>query len=47
MKLLQITIDDIDIDKLNIAYLRNFIGVVSQEPVLFNTTIEEVSLPIP
>uniref|UniRef100_A0A1I7X947 ABC transporter domain-containing protein n=1 Tax=Heterorhabditis bacteriophora TaxID=37862 RepID=A0A1I7X947_HETBA len=39
---LQITIDNIEIDKLNIEFLRNYIGVVSQEPMLFNTTIEQV-----
>ncbi|WKY07542.1 hypothetical protein Q1695_007198 [Nippostrongylus brasiliensis] len=36
-----ITIGGIRIDELNVRYLRNYIGVVSQEPVLFNTTIEE------
>ena len=28
-------------DEFNISYLRQIIGVVSQEPMLFNTTIEE------
>ncbi|KAJ1366073.1 Ubiquitin carboxyl-terminal hydrolase isozyme L1 [Parelaphostrongylus tenuis] len=37
----KITIDGVEIDKINIEFLRNFIGVVSQEPVLFNITIEE------
>ncbi|KAK6746818.1 hypothetical protein RB195_000213 [Necator americanus] len=37
----KITIDGVEIDKINIEFLRNYIGVVSQEPVLFNTTIEQ------
>ncbi|KAH7697576.1 multi-drug resistance protein 1, partial [Aphelenchoides avenae] len=37
----QISIDGHDISSLNIEYLRKLIGVVSQEPVLFNCTIEE------
>uniref|UniRef100_A0A3B4BAP2 Uncharacterized protein n=1 Tax=Periophthalmus magnuspinnatus TaxID=409849 RepID=A0A3B4BAP2_9GOBI len=36
-----ICIDDHDIRSLNIRYLREMIGVVSQEPVLFATTIAE------
>ncbi|XP_075067977.1 ATP-dependent translocase ABCB1 isoform X2 [Mixophyes fleayi] len=36
-----ITIDGQDIRNLNIKYLREIIGVVSQEPVLFDTTIAE------
>ncbi|XP_061530026.1 ATP-dependent translocase ABCB1-like isoform X5 [Phycodurus eques] len=36
-----ISIDDHDIRSLNIRYLRGMIGVVSQEPVLFATTIAE------
>jgi ABC-type multidrug transport system fused ATPase/permease subunit len=36
-----ITIDGRDIKKLNISWLRSNIGLVSQEPVLFNTTIFE------
>ncbi|XP_075067982.1 ATP-dependent translocase ABCB1 isoform X5 [Mixophyes fleayi] len=36
-----ITIDGQDIRNLNIRYLREIIGVVSQEPVLFDTTIAE------
>ncbi|ETN84651.1 ABC transporter transmembrane region [Necator americanus] len=39
----KITIDGVEIDKINIEFLRNYIGVVSQEPVLFNTTIEQAS----
>ena len=35
----QITIDGHDVQSLNLKWLRNNIGVVSQEPVLFNTTI--------
>ncbi|XP_063781220.1 ATP-dependent translocase ABCB1-like [Pseudophryne corroboree] len=36
-----ITIDGQDIRSLNVRYLREVIGVVSQEPVLFDTTIAE------
>ncbi|XP_061771598.1 ATP-dependent translocase ABCB1-like isoform X3 [Nerophis ophidion] len=36
-----IFIDDHDIHSLNVRYLREKIGVVSQEPVLFATTIAE------
>nr|XP_057939638.1 ATP-dependent translocase ABCB1-like isoform X3 [Doryrhamphus excisus] len=36
-----ISIDDHDIRSLNIRYLREMIGVVSQEPILFATTIAE------
>ncbi len=36
-----IYLDGIDIRKLNLNWLRSNIGVVSQEPVLFNTTIFE------
>ena len=36
---LQVTIDGHDVHSLNLKWLRNNIGVVSQEPVLFNTTI--------
>lgn len=38
---LQILIDGREIASLNIEYLRKLIGVVSQEPILFNCTIEE------
>ncbi|CAB3398373.1 unnamed protein product [Caenorhabditis bovis] len=34
-------IDGIAIEKFNTKYLRRLIGVVSQEPCLFNTTIEQ------
>lgn len=37
----EIRIDGNDITDININCLRNAIGVVSQEPVLFNCTIEE------
>ena len=37
----QVTIDGKDIASLNLKWLRQNIGVVSQEPVLFNTTIAE------
>ncbi|CAI4228037.1 unnamed protein product [Auanema sp. JU1783] len=36
-----ITIDGVKLEDYNIHSLRNLIGVVSQEPILFNTTIEE------
>ncbi|XP_044065308.1 ATP-binding cassette, sub-family B (MDR/TAP), member 4 isoform X2 [Siniperca chuatsi] len=36
-----VTIDGHDIRSLNIRYLREMIGVVSQEPILFATTIAE------
>ncbi|XP_021504025.1 phosphatidylcholine translocator ABCB4 isoform X2 [Meriones unguiculatus] len=36
-----ISIDGQDIRNLNVRYLREIIGVVSQEPVLFSTTIAE------
>ena len=39
-KLLQ-TLDDNDINALNVKWLRNQIGIVSQEPVLFDLTIRE------
>ncbi|XP_063781234.1 ATP-dependent translocase ABCB1-like [Pseudophryne corroboree] len=37
----EITVDGHDIRSLNVKWLRNNIGVVSQEPVLFGTTIGE------
>ena len=36
-----LTLDDIDISELNIQWLRNQIGLVSQEPVLFDRSIAE------
>uniref|UniRef100_A0A8C2Z594 ATP binding cassette subfamily B member 1 n=1 Tax=Cyclopterus lumpus TaxID=8103 RepID=A0A8C2Z594_CYCLU len=36
-----VTIDGHDIRSLNVRYLRDMIGVVSQEPILFATTIAE------
>ena len=37
----QVLIDGIDIKKYDLSYIRNFIGYVQQEPVLFNTSIKE------
>lgn len=37
----KILLDGTPIDQLNINWLRSQIGLVSQEPVLFNTTIRE------
>ncbi|XP_014287103.2 ATP-dependent translocase ABCB1 [Halyomorpha halys] len=37
----QILIGGVDIRKLNVSWLRNQISVVSQEPMLFDTSIEE------
>ena len=37
----QISLDGIDIRDLNISWLRNQIGIVSQEPVLFNVSVAE------
>jgi ABC-type multidrug transport system fused ATPase/permease subunit len=34
-------VDDNNVKELNVAWLRRHIGVVGQEPVLFNTTIAE------
>ena len=39
-KKIQIKIDDTDISSYNIHALRNLVGVVSQEPILFDATIE-------
>ncbi|PIC16950.1 hypothetical protein B9Z55_023366 [Caenorhabditis nigoni] len=36
-----ILIDGVELNRINLKKLRRVIGVVSQEPVLFNTTIEE------
>jgi len=36
-----VSLDGKDIEKLHLGWLRSQIGVVSQEPVLFNTTILE------
>ncbi|XP_063693781.1 ATP-dependent translocase ABCB1-like [Bolinopsis microptera] len=36
-----VTIDDIDIREINVAYLRQQMGLVSQEPILFDYSIEE------
>jgi ABC-type multidrug transport system fused ATPase/permease subunit len=37
----QVTIDGVDIREINVNHLRKHIGVVSQEPVLFATSIAE------
>ncbi|KAF2346766.1 ABC transporter-like, partial [Trinorchestia longiramus] len=37
----KITLDTVDLRELNLGWLRDQIGVVGQEPVLFDTTIEE------
>ena len=37
----QILIDGIDIKRYDLAYIRNFIGYVQQEPVLLNKSIKE------
>lgn len=37
----QVTVDGYDIRSLNLRWLRQHIGIVSQEPVLFDTTIAE------
>lgn len=34
-------LDGVDVSKLNVQWLRSHIGVVGQEPVLFDTTIRE------
>jgi ATP-binding cassette subfamily B (MDR/TAP) protein 11 len=36
-----VCIDNEDIKSFNIGHLRNLIGVVNQEPILFQTTIAE------
>jgi ABC-type multidrug transport system fused ATPase/permease subunit len=36
-----VEIDDIPVDQYNLSWLRQHIGVVSQEPILFQTTIKE------
>ena len=38
---MQVSIDGHDVRSLNVRCLREMIGVVSQEPVLFATTIAE------
>lgn len=37
----QVTVDNRNVRNWNVSWLRRFIGVVSQEPVLFATTIAE------
>lgn len=41
MSSIQVHLDGMDISKLNVQWLRSHIGVVGQEPVLFDTTIRE------
>jgi ABC-type multidrug transport system fused ATPase/permease subunit len=36
-----LTIDGHEVSELNIEYLRKLIGVVSQEPILFDCSIED------
>jgi ABC-type multidrug transport system fused ATPase/permease subunit len=36
-----VEIDGIAVDQYNLSWLRQHIGVVSQEPILFQTTIKE------
>uniref|UniRef100_A0AC35GD70 p-glycoprotein n=1 Tax=Panagrolaimus sp. PS1159 TaxID=55785 RepID=A0AC35GD70_9BILA len=36
-----VTIDGVDVRKLNIEHLRHVVGIVQQEPILFNDTIAE------
>jgi ABC-type multidrug transport system fused ATPase/permease subunit len=36
-----ITLDGVDLKEINVNSLRSIIGVVSQEPVLFNASVEE------
>ncbi|KAK0086065.1 hypothetical protein PV325_003921 [Microctonus aethiopoides] len=37
----QVLLDGVDISKLNVGWFRSYIGLVGQEPVLFDTTIRE------
>lgn len=37
----QVFLDSVDISKLNVSWMRSHIGLVGQEPVLFDTTIRE------
>ena len=39
--IMKVTVDGYDIRNLNLKWLREQIGVVSQEPILFATTIAE------
>jgi ABC-type multidrug transport system fused ATPase/permease subunit len=36
-----VEIDGVSVDQYNLSWLRQHIGVVSQEPILFHTTIRE------
>ena len=37
----QVLIDGVDLRKLRLKWIRDRIGLVSQEPVLFDTTVRE------
>lgn len=37
----KVIIDGVDIKEINVKYLRKHIGVVSQEPVLFDASIKQ------
>ena len=37
----QVYIDDHEVRDLNVGWLRDHIGIVGQEPILFSTTIAE------
>ena len=37
----QVLLDGVDLRELNVSWLRQHVGVVNQEPVLFATTIKE------
>lgn len=39
----QISIDGTNIERLNMAHLRNIVGIVSQEPLLFADTVSVLS----
>lgn len=41
LSFIKVTVDGHDIRSLNLKWLREHIGIVSQEPVLFDTTISE------
>jgi ABC-type multidrug transport system fused ATPase/permease subunit len=38
---LQVMLDGVDIKRLSVPWLRSMIGLVSQEPVMFKTSIFE------
>ena len=39
--IIQVKIDGVDIETLNVKWLRDQIGIVSQEPILFGCSIRE------